>query len=455
MARIIKTEKQSSHYTFSLEKKTSKFKATDYDEPYFSDHLFVNIDTLNQMSYQIFRYIPSNEWLNDTTANLSTYSGKVQLLSADKNVLASMDLEDGIEIDNNSKENVEFTVTNRAILCTGSVYPEYGYYYTVSYDFYCSGGGNAYPDPTPSNPSDGDLGGGNGSSGGNDDEGGRGSSSDSPDTRGDRPECTGGKINSPIFPFACVCPSNTTEDVNGVCLENPTPCETALLSRDVYNTEDGQQEQGTEPIPSELSGGWELNNTLDLYSLNLSNSDIGFNSAVYQKLVNGVYQYLYVTEGTDPISFTDWYNNFEQISGNSAQYAISVQNAVLLDGLVGNGQLFFAGHSLGGGLASVNSLATGRTAFTYNATGISNSTRNLYDNGGNPQINATVVEGEILDTIQKEFDIQAEDSDTINYIEEESSFWQDFFNDRSPALNTYKSIRLHMIDTVIDILDCL
>lgn len=42
----------------------------------------------------------------------------------------------------------------------------------------------------------------------------------------------------------------------------------------------------------------------------------------------------------------------------------------------------------------------------------------------------------------------------VNYIEEESGFWQDFFNERSPALNTYKSVRLHMIDTIIDILDC-
>ena len=42
----------------------------------------------------------------------------------------------------------------------------------------------------------------------------------------------------------------------------------------------------------------------------------------------------------------------------------------------------------------------------------------------------------------------------INYIEEESTYWQDFFNERSPALNTYKAGRLHLINSVIDILDC-
>lgn len=237
--------------------------------------------------------------------------------------------------------------------------------------------------------------------------------------------------------------------------EDPTPCETALLSRDVYSTEDGQQEFGTEPIPQELSGGWELNNTLDLSSLTLTDNDSGFNSAVYQKLVNGVYQYMYVTEGTDPISIIDWYNNVRQVSGNSEQYEISVQNAQLLNSLVGSRQLYFSGHSLGGGLASVNSLATGRSAFTYNAAGISSSTRNLYDNGLNPEINATVVEGEIIDRIQDRFGIQAEDSNTINYIEEESTYWEEFINDRSPALNTYRAGRLHMIETVLDILDCL
>lgn len=53
-----------------------------------------------------------------------------------------------------------------------------------------------------------------------------------------------------------------------------------------------------------------------------------------------------------------------------------------------------------------------------------------------------------------QFGIKAEDSDTINYIEEESTYWQDFFNKRSPALNTYKDARQHFIDSVIDILDC-
>ncbi|QTD36297.1 hypothetical protein JL193_08975 [Polaribacter batillariae] len=237
--------------------------------------------------------------------------------------------------------------------------------------------------------------------------------------------CTGGKIYNKTTQ-ECECPEGLVEGANGNCVNTPTPCETALLSRDVYNTTNGQQELGQEPIPIKLSGGWELNNTLDTSSLNLTDPSSGFNSAVYQKLVNGVYQYMYVTEGTDPISIIDWYNNISQISGNSKQYEISVQNATKLNNLVGNRQLYFTGHSLGGGLASANSLATGRTAYTYNAAGLSYETRLTYNRGHNSEIHATVVKGEIVDKIQSQFGIKAEDSNTINYIEEESTYWQDF-----------------------------
>lgn len=265
--------------------------------------------------------------------------------------------------------------------------------------------------------------------------------------------CNGGKEYD-TKTKECKCPEGKVEDSNGNCVNTPTPCETALLSRDVYNTTNGQQELGQEPIPIKLSGGWELNNTLDTSSMNLTDPSSGFNSAVYQKLVNGVYQYMYVTEGSTFEGIQDWYNNISQVSGNSEQYEISVQNAIKLNNLAGNNQLYFTGHSLGGGLASVNSLATGRVAYTYNAAGLSYETRLLYNRGYNSEIHATVVKGEIVDKIQSQFGIKAEDSDTINYIEEESTYWQDFFNERSPALNTYKAARLHFIDSVIDILDC-
>jgi hypothetical protein len=264
-------------------------------------------------------------------------------------------------------------------------------------------------------------------------------------------ECNGGKI---LVNGICECPEGKVVGNDGNCVSTPTPCETALLSRDVYNIVNGQQELGIEPIPMNLSGGWELNTTLDTSKMNLTDTDSGFSSAVYQKLENGVYQYMYVTEGSTFEGVQDWYNNLSQIPGNSKQYEISVQNAIKLNNLVGNKQLYFTGHSLGGGLASVNSLATGRTAFTYNAAGLSYETRLLYNRGHNSEINATVVKGEIVDKIQSQFGIKAEDSDQINYIEEESTFWQDFFNENSPALNTYRSARLHTIGAVIDILDC-
>lgn len=130
-----------------------------------------------------------------------------------------------------------------------------------------------------------------------------------------------------------------------------------------------------------LSGGWELNTTLDLSELTLTNEDIGFNSAVYQKFnfAKNTYEYMYVTEGSGFLSLSDWANNAHQLTGDSEQYEISVTNAEILHSLEGNRKLYFTGHSLGGGLASVNALATGRSAYTYNAAGLSDATRNIYD----------------------------------------------------------------------------
>lgn len=71
-------------------------------------------------------------------------------------------------------------------------------------------------------------------------------------------------------------------------------------------------------------------------------------------------------------------------------------------------KLSFAGHSLGGGLASANALATGLNATTFNAAGISNGSRSLYGLDRSANIKAFVVQGEIVSVTQGALALHAE-----------------------------------------------
>lgn len=100
--------------------------------------------------------------------------------------------------------------------------------------------------------------------------------------------------------------------------------------------------------------------------------DNGFYSTLYMKTyVSGKKRYYYCTCGTNFNSLIDWKNNISQgLIGLSSQYTMSVQNAQLLNDVVGTNELYFIGHSLGGGLASNNAIVTGRQAITFNAAGL-------------------------------------------------------------------------------------
>jgi hypothetical protein len=84
--------------------------------------------------------------------------------------------------------------------------------------------------------------------------------------------------------------------------------------------------------------------------------------------------------GTEPLSFEDWIEDAEQVLGKSEQYKAAIKLAMEKDTMIAkqnqtnntNIQLSFAGHSLGGGLATAAALATGREAFAFDAAGISN-----------------------------------------------------------------------------------
>lgn len=78
-----------------------------------------------------------------------------------------------------------------------------------------------------------------------------------------------------------------------------------------------------------------------------------------------------VFKGTDMFSLSDWVNNGLQGRGKPSEYYAQVQTiAKKLSTTKKGREVVFAGHSLGGGLASYAALCTGRTAVTINAAGL-------------------------------------------------------------------------------------
>ncbi|WP_272944148.1 PAAR-like domain-containing protein [Xanthomonas maliensis] len=106
-------------------------------------------------------------------------------------------------------------------------------------------------------------------------------------------------------------------------------------------------------------------------------------------------------KGTDMLSGADWSNNIAQGLGHPSEY---YQRAVGIGTAAGRAgsPLHFAGHSLGGGLASAASQASGFPATTFNAAGLNSGTVAQY--GGTAaasDIDAFRVAGEVLTRFQE------------------------------------------------------
>ena len=139
----------------------------------------------------------------------------------------------------------------------------------------------------------------------------------------------------------------------------PTEEEAARIADHVY---------GTGKV--RLTGGWKVSK-LRFKNVNLKDDRSGFRSELYERTIKGQTEYVYATAGTDFSSSEDWKNDAQQIVGCSKQYEISMQNAERLSKAIGNKELTFVGHSLGGGLAAANAFKTGRRAMTFNAAWVS------------------------------------------------------------------------------------
>lgn len=143
---------------------------------------------------------------------------------------------------------------------------------------------------------------------------------------------------------------------------------------------------------------------------------IGVSPTLLATQANGYRARAYVTgsgEGTRiVIAFKgtatrgDWDANVRQALGvNSDHYrrALAIGNRLAQTGAR---NVFFTGHSLGGGLASAAGLAAGRSTVTFNAAGLSDATikqANAIRSGAGraaPDIRAYFVRGEVLSALQ-------------------------------------------------------
>ncbi|MBP5771952.1 MAG: hypothetical protein J6W75_11490 [Bacteroidaceae bacterium] len=177
----------------------------------------------------------------------------------------------------------------------------------------------------------------------------------------------------------------------------PRRIEALAMADDVYD-----------PGKKDLPGDWTWIDPED-WGLTLPNSN-GFKSAIYgRKNENGGFsEYVYATAGTDLTSLEDWKQDFKQLTGDSEQYRQSVETAVQIKSILGDQELTYLGHSLGGGLASANALKTGDPAITFNAAGLSAQTKQALQLNNKADITAYVVHNEFLNNSQALIGLRAE-----------------------------------------------
>lgn len=169
----------------------------------------------------------------------------------------------------------------------------------------------------------------------------------------------------------------SNNDPTGLCPDCPDEVY-APISDHVYNAKIGDVSEN----------GWEV--------VSIDRSMSGYGGAVYKGTYNNKTEYIYATVGTE--NRFDMLTNIEQVLTDSKQYKRSVEFAHLNKKEYPN--ISFTGHSLGGGLASANALATGSKAVTFNAAGLTENTKTTLKLNKEANITSYVIQGELVDYLQ-------------------------------------------------------
>jgi hypothetical protein len=190
--------------------------------------------------------------------------------------------------------------------------------------------------------------------------------------------------------------------------DKPSPKEAAAIAAHVYGDKSDKI----------LIGGWKLSDKkIDNTEYNTGQ---GLKSALYEREITsgkdkGKLEYVYATAGTEDM--TDAAADAAQVVAISIQYNQSVENARKISGVLGRSfELTFVGHSLGGGEAAANAYATGRTAITFNAAGLSNQSISRYGLHMNAKIEAYVMCTDPLNLIQNKLKNLPNVNGKINYL---------------------------------------
>ncbi|WP_197076263.1 Mbeg1-like protein [Grimontia sp. AD028] len=108
--------------------------------------------------------------------------------------------------------------------------------------------------------------------------------------------------------------------------------------------------------------GWTLTETIH-------DSSTGFHAAVYTSGSNAVIAFRGSELGT-----SDWVNNGIMAAGEvPPQYRLAISESARLASQYSSYNIHYTGHSLGGGLATVAAIRTGKPATVFDASGIGNA----------------------------------------------------------------------------------
>ena len=245
---------------------------------------------------------------------------------------------------------------------------------------------------------------------------------------------------------------------NDILLDTPTTKQAALIADNSYSKFDPNNKNQLELKKM----GWNRVEKIKTNLFGKSNQEVslddigavsGYNMALYSRTLNGKTEWVLANAGT--ADAVDVGSDAENLTGSSEQYAFSIRLAKSLQNGMGGQEMTYVGHSLGGGLAAANSLATGSAAITFNPAGVSWGTRmanNLPKDNRNGQIQSFVVGGEAIDRSQRLVGSKANGQITyihpiLGKIDSGTAMYLRWSTD------VITSVQYHMMSTVMQSLD--